>query len=106
MKGKVFPVLLAVLPSLSLTLFVLYGVLPESLDETGYWHSFSLGLAIAFLIVFLFLLFYSFLTRENLPEVHQGVRCPRCDTLYPKEEDRCPNCGEKNPEYREKEEGL
>ena len=106
MKNKTFLILIAVLPSLSLTLFVLYGVLPESLDKTGYWHSFFLGLAIAFLIIFLFLLFYSFLTKERLPEVQKGVHCPRCGTLYSKDLDNCPNCGEKNPEYRDKEEKL
>lgn len=32
-----------------------------------------------------------------MPEVKQGVICPKCKTLYPKDARRCPKCGEKNP---------
>ena len=32
-----------------------------------------------------------------MPEVKQGVICPKCKTIYPKDARRCPKCGEKNP---------
>lgn len=102
MKRKGFPVLLGVLVFLSVVLFILYGVLPAEADTNGYWHSFSLGLAITFLLVALFLLFYAMLLREKPLDVHKGVICPHCGTIYPKDDERCPKCGEKNPEYREK----
>lgn len=101
MKKRKFLILEIVLLVLSIVFFLLYGLFPRSIDERGVWHSIFLGLAIVLILVGLFFLFYSLLANEKDPEIHQGVICPKCHTIYPKDEDYCPNCGEKNPEYRE-----
>ena len=95
MKRKSFIVLLSVLGTLSLVSFILYGTLPSAVDENGYWHSFLLGVAIVLLAMF-------FLGKEKPIPIEKRIECPRCHTSYPADEDYCPGCGEKNPEYREK----
>ena len=98
MKKKSFWILEGVLLFLSLVFFLLYGVFPKTIDPRGYWHSLFLGLAICLFLIVLFFLVYVLLVKEKPREVKKGVICPRCKTTYPKEEDHCPNCGEKNPE--------
>ena len=102
MKSKSFIVLLSVLGTLSLVSFILYGTLPSAGDENGYWHSFLLGVAIVLLFVVGILLAMFFLGKEKPIPIEKRIECPRCHTSYPADEDYCPGCGEKNPEYREK----
>lgn len=102
MKSKSFIVLLSVLGTLSLVSFILYGTLPSAVDENGYWHSFLLGVAIVLLFVVGILLAMFFLGKEKPIPIEKRIECPRCHTSYPADEDYCPGCGEKNPEYREK----
>ena len=79
-----------------LVLLLSFAVL-KGMGIVSYWTDLCLGLGIALLAVALFLLTLFLLSRQKKIDVAQGVVCPRCKEIYPKEEERCPRCGEKNP---------
>ncbi len=96
MKKKAFLPLAIALGALTVGFFVAYFVLLGTGNES-YWKNFCLGLGLscAVLLLFFFVLFW--LEGRKMPEVKQGVICPKCKTIYPKDARRCPKCGEKNP---------
>lgn len=96
MKKRPFLPLSIALGSLFVIFMVVYFVL-IGIGNDSYWTNFCLGIGIGCLVLLLFFLVLFWFEGRKLPEVKQGVVCPKCKTIYPKEARRCPKCGEKNP---------
>ena len=90
-RKKKFFVPTVVLLSVSVALFIVYGVL-RGIGYDNYWTSLTLGLAITLIAVGLFLLILYLLNNQEPIKVEEGRKCPYCGTVFSKEEHICPIC--------------
>ena len=94
MKKKNFIILGSVLSSISLICFIVFGIL-KGLKSESSWDNIALALAIICVLAFFFMLIMRIFTNSKLPEVKQGIICPRCHYLNEEGSDICKQCGTK-----------
>ena len=63
------------------------------MNNSSAWTNIALAFGIISLVVFLFLLIMRIFTNSKLPEVKQGIICPRCHYLNEEGADICKQCG-------------
>ncbi len=92
MKKKTFIILESVLIGVSLLCFIAFGIL-KGINNSLTWANITLAFGIISLVVFVFLLIMRIFTNSKLPEVKQGIICPRCHYLNEEGADTCKQCG-------------
>lgn len=94
MKKQTFLILEGIFLLLAVSGFIAFGVL-LGLGYNNYWSSISLGLGLLSIVLFIFFLVMKSFNNSKLPEVKQGVICPRCHYLNEEHSQICKQCGEK-----------